>query len=348
MKKPLYVIRTILVGGACVGWLSACGDGRGTNGFRSFRSTPEQRAFFGVGQNSGDISVMENQVHEPADTLDVDQAEVPVPAGDQPTTPSQTVQSEVPEARVATESLLRDFTDESARSQILSELGQQESADLKVVDRTSLIYENGLLLDREDASAKTRIKGISFSVANRALTLDACILIDNAEHTLHVASAALNVTADGQQTNLSAVLKKDGEEVQSKGRVYVIATCVDDNCAQVQVRLQFTDVAAVFQLQATGDGYQVMASNVGSVISFEQAVNGAAPASVETPAAQQTVDEAPAPAAAPKKQVDMIAEQRAEQAIMRQHRAVTTTPKKQVNKIEEQRAEQRLLRQRYK
>jgi hypothetical protein len=267
-------------------------------GFKSWRSTPEQRAEWlakngggdqppaDAGTNTGDNkdgTIDPKTLQEGPGTDNGNKPATDNPGTDKPVVDSTTT----PPAQ----DLLHDFPSEAAKTQILTELNQtpaEDPAQQRVVSQADLIVANDTALKCEksgangaekcatDTTAASLIQGISIMIegeaAARTLSLDAVVKIGADIRTLHVMQAPLKVTSDGQTVTLPIVLKTVDtvQEVPAGDKVYVLGVCKDTACNAVQVRVEFTldngnKSAAVFLVQLTGEGYLITHSNIGEL-----------------------------------------------------------------------------------
>ena len=169
MKSTLNVFRAGLASCIAASLLAGCSDGRGMGGFKSYRSTPEQRAEW-LAKNGGEAPADEsvtNDVKDKDGTIDPGTLQEG-PGTDTKGADNQTVVTDKPGDTVVTtpapSDLLRDFESEEAKTQVLTELGEQPSEDpsqQRVVNQAELIVANDEALKLTDQTASTLIKGIS-------------------------------------------------------------------------------------------------------------------------------------------------------------------------------------------
>lgn len=321
MKITLNVFRAGMAASVCLSLLTACADGRGMGGFKSARSTPEQRAEWLAKNGGGTPTPEDGQTPAPADDSKRDDGTIdPNTLADGVTPGTENGEKAATETAPADntgvdngttvapdQELVREFPNEEAKTQVLTELGQpvsEDPAQQRVVNQAELIVANDAALNGEDAVAKGLIKGISLYVEGerdqRVLSLDAVVTIGTENRSLHVMQAPLKVTSDGQTINLPVTLKSmDTTEVAAGDSVYVIGNCKDTTCNDIQVRVEFTTgqmpkPAAVFLIQLTGDGYKVTHTNIGSPQAFDAAfaaLGGKAAETTTTGDATTTTDD---------------------------------------------------------
>lgn len=334
--KTLNVIRAGVTGFMTASLLAACADGRGMGGFKSWKSTPEQRAEWLAKNTPADDKPADTNTTDTDNKGTIDpktlQEGPGTDTGEKP--PTDTPASEKPAGTDTPETaqdLLHEFPNEEAKTQILTELNTNPAEDPNqqlVVNQADLIQANGADLNGgENATAKSLILGISIYVAgqmpNRTVSIDAVVKIGADVRALYVEQAPVNkVTSAGQTLNIPIKLKAvdTEQEVQQDGKVYVMGTCEDTACNSVQVRIEFTladgtKTAAVFLAQLQAEGFNVTHSNIGQFKTFDVAfaeVGGKAAPVTDQPATEDksgttTGDQ---PAATPEKTAEQLAAER--------------------------------------
>lgn len=293
MKLLLDVIRAGVGSAMCASLIVGCADGRGTNGFKSYRYSAEElakaRAELAAktagtqpkdpeGASKDSTNILETKTPPKKEG---DGTTVTPPAGGQTTQPGgqQTAPAPGPQQDASTYSPISD----QARQKLIAErrLPQEPEQQVETKVEDLLVTSDALQKNSKvNESAKQLLKGLTVKIegpANeRVISLDSIVVVKGEVHTAHVEKQPVKFLPKGSQaTNLLFHLMKNGQTVSAGTKLYLIALCEDQQCTKIQLRFSFENgnarVDAILVLQFAGE-WKIIASNVDEPPMFEEAI----------------------------------------------------------------------------
>lgn len=287
----------------CASLLTACADGRGTNGFKSYQFTKEEMAQNKLKRDGAKPKVETNQNNGIEDTA---------PTGDIGTGNSNPTATLPPPPKTTSGNPV--FTAPGAGSHVIIEPGPATNPS-GVVDLTAKVQDLNLTIDeelkdgkQENAVAKRLVKGITVTPNGtdtaRTISINAIVVVGGEEVVMEATDIPVkNLKAEETLSNMLFTLTKrcDQKPVIVKNMLQAAAKCSDDRCLGIQVILSFEtqDPArrayAVFVV-APGRNAQgrtewmYFKTNIGTPKTFQEAVNG-----MEACPAPEVTAPAPAP-----------------------------------------------------
>lgn len=287
----------------CAGLLGACADGRGTNGFKSYQYSKEERAINKAKYDKlHPAPVNPNQNTPPPD----DSAK----AGDIGTGSSAPLA--VDSGRGTGEDIFKPAPPESAQSRVIAEPGRPNPSAvpslLATVEKLNLTIEGELKIKAENSVAKGLVKGITIlptggANVDRKITIQAVVKIAGEELYMDAANIPVKYMKGEESTaNMLFILTKpcDNKVVMVKDLLQAVAKCRDENCLAIEVVLIFKTQGraanAIFVVtpgkNADGKiGWQYFATNVGTPKTFvdaQKACEAPKPAKPEVEAGADT------------------------------------------------------------
>ncbi len=298
----------------CASLLTACADGRGTNGFKSYRFSKEEMAQNKLKRDGAKPKADANQNNLIDDTA---------PSGDVGTGSSNPTAALPPPPKLTSGNPV--FAPPSAGSNLIIEPGPANPS--LVVDLTAKVKDLNFTIDEElkdgkeeNSVAKSLVKGITVTPngtdAARMISINAILVVGGKEVVMEALDVPVkHLKGDESLSNMLFTLTKpcDQKPIMVKNMLQAAAKCRDEKCLGIEVLLSFEtqDPArrayAVLLVAPGRDAqrkleWQYFKSNIGTPKTFEQAVNSmaACPApqvAAPAPGAQQG-QAAPAPAPA--------------------------------------------------
>lgn len=299
MRTVLNVLRISLSGAICMSLITACGDGRGSSGFKSFKYSSEE-----IAKNQARLKA-EQDAKNPKSTTPgpdrrTDDTESPADglngggqgSGDSKSDGKGDTKgassggnnenaggakgASAPAGGAAVESGLFKNTDK-ASSQIFAEkktpLEQQKTADIKDINLTIERETSG---NKKNEEASKLVKGYTVTVKGtaeaRTVSIEALLVIEGQLTSMFVANEPVRAVKDGEQVlNVNPDLKKacTEETVFNKDNLYVGIKCKDESCTTIEALLDIKDgskrVNAVLTMQEVSGQFVAGVSNVEAV-----------------------------------------------------------------------------------
>jgi hypothetical protein len=295
----------------CASLLTACADGRGTNGFKSYRFSKEEMAQNKLKRDGAKPKVEPNQNGGTDDTA---------ASGDIGTGNSNPTAALPPTPNLTSGPV---FAPPSAGSNLIIEPGPANPS--RVVDLTAKVKDLNFTIDEElkdgqeeNSVAKRLVKGITVAPNGtdvaRTISINAVLVIGGEEVVMEALDVPVkHLKGEENLSNMLFTLTKpcDQKPIMVKNMLQAAAKCRDEKCLGIEVLLSFeiqdpSRRAYAALLVAPGRDaqrkleWQYFKSNIGTPKTFEQAVNSmaACPApQVAAPASgTQQGQAAPAPA----------------------------------------------------
>lgn len=282
MKPSVWNVLKFGVGGVLsLILLSACADGRGSNGFRAYQYSKEEMAFNkanadakaakdsnlpvvnGAG-NSGDSQGGGNNNGNAGN------------GNNNGGNAGQGQQTALPPE--ALDNLEYQTAQDSAKSK---ELIDNKQEPLQVaVDQLRKANELAVTNKKVIPQLQQLVKGVTVTSTMNdkqvLLNIDALVLIDGADHIVSVQNAAISYLKDGVTTALSFRLKKGTDLVIPGKKLIITALCKDESCTFIHIRFMFENRAAIVvgYKQVDQGVWILQESNIDVVKSFDDALNG--------------------------------------------------------------------------
>ncbi len=290
--KMLNVIGIGMSSVLCASLLTACADGRGTNGFKSYEYSKEERA-----QNKARAEALNKTPGSGDVGTGSTTPALPPDSGRGLDTPLFT-----PAPVAGTKG------NESAQPRVINEQGKANPSG--VLEMTAKVQDLNVTIEgelkEENPTAKGLVKGVTvmpnaFTQAT-AVTIQAVVVINKEEVYFDAANVPVKfLKSEEQMPNILFTLSKpcDSKTILAKDLLQAGVKCGDANCQSIQLILSFKTEGrpanAILVLQAgKKDGtakaqWLYKASNIGTPMTFLQAQKSCEMAKIVPPEEGKTI-----------------------------------------------------------